>query len=422
MTDFEFKPITDGLGFHREGQSPVDLELNTKDDGFSFSALSEPLVGSAGQTSKENEELKEAAASLKDPATSFTPKPLTREPLGTIKHNSKVVSDLIAALPPAFDFMDEPEKSGRAKGRGKESLFGGANVGMTFNSPVEARSTFSDLFGGNASAEKPQLGKTSARVESESVGATASSSAGSAFLKMPLGREDYKKSQASLNVSAAISAAAQAATLTGAVSGNTSGSFGGLDENIAKMSKAFPHIGKLAGQPAAQTLRQTSYSAGAEIAPTLATPAVMTEVAISQHFGSAILDALVVLGLGCVMLAVVLGITNVNLLALLENTKTDIDTVFLLATLFVSSALLYCLAARSFLGATLGEWSYEIRVGDAKHRGSWYYPLAVLWRSVLAAATGFVLVPILSALFDKDLFQSLTGLQLVSVGANSRTE
>lgn len=222
---------------------------------------------------------------------------------------------------------------------------------------------------------------------------------------MPLGRSDYDmKSENSSGVASVNSLAARAAS--------------SLDENVAKtFPTVFPHLGSLAGKPAAAAVKAATKTTGLHAG--LATAGDITiekieERPLATHFGSAILDTLVAVGLGCVLLAVSLSITNANLLALLENSQTDRETISALALLFVAGGLLYVLAARSFLGATLGEWSYEIRVGDRDARKRWFYPIQVVWRGMLVAATGFIIFPIVSAIAGKDVLKYLTGLGLVS--------
>lgn len=346
VDDFEFKPISDGLGFHRK---PTSASADGDDDAFSFSSLGAPLgnsmsspISSSGMTSSSN-----GAA---DPDTAFSSK-------AKVRHNSKGVSDLIAALPPALDFLDESERQ---------------SLGATKATPA-------------------------AGSVSTSVASTMTSTMNKTFLKMPIGREDYRHSTGHAPQAPGTVASAAAAASS-------------VDESIAKLGKSFPHMGRLAGQPAAQALRDGGLSLDKAKAKEGA-----VEKGIAFHFGAAILDTLVVLGVGCVLLAVLLGVTGANLVALLENSKTDTATMALLGVLFVASGLLYTLAARSFMGSTLGEWSYEIRIGSAARRGRWFYPLLVLWRGALVAATGFVFFPIISALVGHDVLKWLTGLEIVAI-------
>lgn len=386
MTDFDFKPLNEGLGFHRDSKKNSDVESDNSEDTFSFSSLGAPL----GQSSHSSDFTASdsygvfGGSGLADPETSLSLHP-SQISKAKIRHNSKGVSDLIASLPPAFDFLDERDR--------------GSSTSRAAKSPLTSNSAPAATAGSAA----PMASTISSTVLSTTATAPASSPG---FLKMPLGRDDYRKgagalgssSVGSANVSAAISAAAQAVSQSS------------VDENLAKLSRAFPHLGRLAGQPAAQTLRD------AQTAQTKATATSGThEKPLAFHFGSAILDTLVVLGVGCVLLAILLGVTGANLVALLENSRTDVQTMILLGVLFFAAALLYTLASRSFLGATLGEWSYEIRVGSKDARSRWYYPLLVLWRGALVSMTGFVLFPLISAVFGRDVLKWLTGIELVTL-------
>lgn len=348
MDDFEFKPISDGLGFHRK---PTSASTDGDDDAFSFSSLGAPLGNSTSSAVNGSGLTPNSGAA--DPDTAFSSK-------AKVRHNSKGVSDLIAALPPALDFLDE---------RDRQSL-----------GVAKATST--------------------AATVSTSVASTMTSTMKQTFLKMPIGREDYKH------------ATGQSAPQTSGVSVSVAAaaSTSSVDESLAKLGKSFPHMGRLAGQPAAQALRDGSLSQ-----EKARTNEAVIEKGVAFHFGAAILDTLVVLGVGCVLLAVLLGVTGANLVALLENSKTDTSTMTLLGVLFVASGLLYTLAARSFMGSTLGEWSYEIRIGSAARRSRWFYPFLVLWRSAIVAATGFIFFPVVSALVGHDVLKWLTGLEIVAI-------
>lgn len=380
--NFDFKPLNEGLGFHRKVK-PLESEADPE-DSFSFSAIG---AGTLDVTSREQ------SKGLLSSSTPSAPQP---SGLGAkTKHNSKSVSDLIAALPPSLDFLLDEK----------------ANVTSTSTSmatkpaaPAAGRSRRSPLFG-PPSDELVKPG-TPAAASLNAAATQEQSNAGAekrGFLKLPLGRSDYGIKPGK---------AAKAAPSS-------------LDENVAKtFPQVFPHLGSLAGQPAAATLKastakQTSVAAATAPAPLLAQEAGK-EQAIAAHIGSAILDTLVSIGLACLMLAIALSITGANLLALLENSATDEAMMISLAAFFVGCGLLYVLAARTWVGATLGEWSYEIRVGDEKSRRRWFYPVLVLWRGFLVAATGFIIMPLISMIAGTDVLKYLTGLQLVSL--NSQNE
>lgn len=390
--NFDFKPLNDGLGFHRKVK-PLEAESDPE-DSFSFSAIG---AGTLDVTSREQSK---GLLSSGTPAASSNAAVTAS---GKSKHNAKSVSDLIAALPPSLDLLLD-EKSAPTSGAASSSLTSSVSPG--------SRSRRSPLFG-PPSDEFAKPGSPAAASMNASANVNAGSNGAAAgekvtgkrgFLKLPLGRSDY-----GIKVKAGSAAPSS------------------LDENVAKtFPSVFPHLGSLAGQPAAATVKATIKSGAGTMerstAKSVATEhrqEVATEHAIPAHFGSAILDTLVSIGLACLLLAIALSITGANLLALLENSSTDEAMMVSLAAFFVGSGLLYVLAARTWVGATLGEWSYEVRVGAGKSRSRWFYPVLILWRGFLVAATGFVVLPLISMIFGTDVLKYLTGLQLVTINAST---
>lgn len=427
--DFVFRPMTEGLGFHKRASS-VDVERDVE-DLFTFGPITSlgsndlasdhfggrlaspdseaarsmlqhdragvssnvaftsntgtPDVFGRGETSKSatpstsSESRQPLNASTSSDTVSMSSDLTSR---AKPRHNSKSVSELIAALPPAMDFLDEKELT---------------------SAPASSLTIKSSMASGavRQSTSPSPSGPATFGPEKKS------------WLNLPLGRTDYSPPKSLPQTPS-------------------------IDENLAK---AFPHLSRMSRQ--ATKSANEAISAGVS-APTAATVAAasalglegenaaltMSQVksslssenssdrSLAIHVGAAILDGLVVMGVTCIMLSIVLGITGANLIALLENTTTNFTTGGVLLGLFVVSYLLYVLVARAFFSATLGEWSYEVRVGRTIQRQRWYYPLQILWRGSLAMATGIVVLPILSALVGRDLFYYLTGLEIVSLTDN----
>jgi hypothetical protein len=127
---------------------------------------------------------------------------------------------------------------------------------------------------------------------------------------------------------------------------------------------------------------------------------------------SAILDSLFVLALSLIFLVSLLLVTGVNLSSVILNTQTDVTTQLSLSVLFIAVMQMYVIVSRSFFGRTLGEWTFDMQMGEDSQHETSTYPLKVLWRSVVTVATGLVVLPILSLIFQRDLAASVTGIQL----------
>ena len=87
---------------------------------------------------------------------------------------------------------------------------------------------------------------------------------------------------------------------------------------------------------------------------------------------------------------------------------------FQLGLLYVVVLQMYILLSRSALfGQTLGEWTYEIQLGDEVQRAKAIYPVQVVFRGLVFALTGFIILPLLSMLFSQDVVAKISGLELV---------
>jgi hypothetical protein len=127
---------------------------------------------------------------------------------------------------------------------------------------------------------------------------------------------------------------------------------------------------------------------------------------------SAFLDFVIVLALSMVFLITLLTVTKVDLNAVLRNLNRDLMTQISLGVMFLAVMQMYVVIARSFFGRTLGEWTFDLQVGEDKEQESESYPLRVALRSVLITITGLVLLPLVSALLGRDIAGSISGAKL----------
>lgn len=125
-----------------------------------------------------------------------------------------------------------------------------------------------------------------------------------------------------------------------------------------------------------------------------------------------IFDLLVVAALSCLFTGVVLAITNSDFELVMANAQNDLPTRISLALLVISVIQLYVILSRSFFSKTIGEWAFDMQLGNIKQQNSAWYPLAVAWRAILITMTGFITLPILSMLIRKDITGRLCGLRL----------
>jgi len=127
---------------------------------------------------------------------------------------------------------------------------------------------------------------------------------------------------------------------------------------------------------------------------------------------SAILDGIIVFALSLVFLVALLMVTKVDLNVVVRNINKDIMTQTSLAILFIAVMQMYTVIARAFFGRTLGEWTFDVQLGQDKEQELESYPVKVALRALLTTVTGLILLPLISAVMGRDIAGSVTGVQL----------
>jgi hypothetical protein len=135
-------------------------------------------------------------------------------------------------------------------------------------------------------------------------------------------------------------------------------------------------------------------------------------VPVSVSFASATLDAIIVFALALVFLIALLAVTKVDLAVVMNNLNKDRMTQISLGVLLIAVMQMYAIISRSFFGRTLGEWTFDMQLGQDKEQTSQSYPLRVTLRSLLNTLTGLVVLPLISLLMNRDLAGQLSGVQL----------
>ncbi|MBK9294344.1 MAG: RDD family protein [Oligoflexia bacterium] len=134
---------------------------------------------------------------------------------------------------------------------------------------------------------------------------------------------------------------------------------------------------------------------------------------ISFSWSAAVFDAAMILGMTLLFSAVVFALTMIELTTIYDALITDVG-IQVAAVLIVFAVFeIYTVGSRTFFGKTLGEWVFDIRLGQPEQQLRFSYPFRVALRSFLVTITGFVLMPVLSSAFGKDIAGILTGAKLM---------
>ncbi len=132
----------------------------------------------------------------------------------------------------------------------------------------------------------------------------------------------------------------------------------------------------------------------------------------TMSFASALLDFIICSALGLVFLAASLTVTKVDLNIVLANLNGDLMTQLALGVMFIAVMQMYVVISRSIFGATLGEWTFDLQIGEDEEQKLGAYPARVALRSLVNVITGLFLLPVFSALIGRDIAGSISGVKL----------
>lgn len=135
-------------------------------------------------------------------------------------------------------------------------------------------------------------------------------------------------------------------------------------------------------------------------------------VPVSFSITSTILDAVIVLALSMIFMISLIFATEVNLNAVIASAARETSALLSLGVLYLAVWQMYVVVSRSFFGSTIGEWTFDLQLGENDQLTDTLYPAKVLVRSLATIFTGFVVLPILSLVSNRDLASKISGLQL----------
>ncbi len=130
---------------------------------------------------------------------------------------------------------------------------------------------------------------------------------------------------------------------------------------------------------------------------------------------SAFIDTLVLTSISCFSLIMFSFLMKTSARDVFRSISIEptVAQMFLLSFLF--SFWAYMIMMRVFMGASLGEWSCQLRLGQPIQRIKPGYTLRVMARTTVLLLTGVVVLPFLSLIFKRDLLGDLTGIRIYSL-------
>ncbi|MFP5520450.1 MAG: RDD family protein [Bdellovibrionia bacterium] len=125
-----------------------------------------------------------------------------------------------------------------------------------------------------------------------------------------------------------------------------------------------------------------------------------------------VIDLLVLISLSSFFIAALSMVFGQNISTVVAQSQSNASLTSLYLEVFFLSAWLYFILMRLFMGATVGEWACDIRLGTPQDQKKRNYAFKVAGRESLMVLTGLVVLPMLSLILARDLVGNLLGLKL----------
>lgn len=396
--EFEFKPITEGLGFQRKNRKENASKARGSRVAADIELPSDPqgpptmVVRGTGDDRREGREAGRGEPPALDRSFDWGDLP------GKRPSHSKNISQIISSLP-SLEMFEEFDKK----------------------SDVDGSILTSSAMNKKPMVDKSGAGRTVARLEKPFAGRLTQTASPDGSPGVAGSRPSVTPPRPGTPTVPGVAAIAQmAAAASPEIMGSTpkaapgrvaAGSVAGsMASQSGAPRTAAPAAARGMGTPIQGVTRpQASLENKAPVPEAVASAVTLRKSPISVI--AAVLDAVMITGFALLFLVALLSVTKVHLSVLLGNFQADLMTQIAAGVLIFSVQQIYLILARSFYGCTLGEWAVDLQLGDDQQQRRAYYPLLVAWRSLLIVALGGVFIPVLSILLRRDLAYYLSGLQ-----------
>jgi len=130
---------------------------------------------------------------------------------------------------------------------------------------------------------------------------------------------------------------------------------------------------------------------------------------------SAAVDTLMMIALSCFFVISFSLLMKTSTPDVLRYILKDLNLAQIFGGAFLFSFWMYMIFLRGFNGATIGEWTCSLRLGQPWQRMQSGYILKVLVRTTLIMVTGIITIPVLSLIFKRDIAGDISGVKIYSL-------
>lgn len=127
------------------------------------------------------------------------------------------------------------------------------------------------------------------------------------------------------------------------------------------------------------------------------------------------IDTLVILSASCFFMFFYSLMMKLGFRSALGFTLSHENLATTFTVFFLFSGWMYFIATRVLSGASIGEKTCTLRLGQPHERIKKSYVTRVILRTSLTLATGVITLPLISLIFNTDIVGAITGLRIYSL-------
>ena len=127
------------------------------------------------------------------------------------------------------------------------------------------------------------------------------------------------------------------------------------------------------------------------------------------------IDTLVIAAVSCFLMLCYSLLLKAGLKQVLGFTLAKENALITFLVFFVFSGWMYFISSRTLTGASIGEHTCSLRLGQPHERVKRSYLPRVIIRTTLTLLTGIITLPLLSLVINKDVVGRMTGLNIYSL-------
>ena len=127
------------------------------------------------------------------------------------------------------------------------------------------------------------------------------------------------------------------------------------------------------------------------------------------------IDTLVIAAVSCFLMLCYSLLLKAGLKQVLGFTLAKENALITFLVFFVFSGWMYFISSRTLTGASIGEHTCSLRLGQPHERVKRSYLPRVIIRTTLTLFTGIITLPLLSLVINKDVVGRITGLNIYSL-------